>query len=137
MSFGEKALEYMRRKQAGMYALVENHARRAEGEMKQSAAWKDRTATARRSLHTGVEQSGDKIIMYMAHGVRYGGILEEGSPPHVIRAKNKKALYWRGAKHPVKQVNHPGTKPYPTVKPVAQRYKIKIKDTLVKWWAET
>ena len=31
-----------------------------------------------------------------------------GSKPYVIRPKGKKALSWPGAKHPVKQVNHPG-----------------------------
>ena len=36
-----------------------------------------------------------------------------GTAPHVIRAKNKKALSWPGAKHPVKQVNHPGIKARP------------------------
>ena len=29
---------------------------------------------------------------------------------HVIKAKRGKALHWPGAKHPVKQVNHPGSK---------------------------
>lgn len=28
---------------------------------------------------------------------------------HVIRARNKKALFWPGAGHPVRQVNHPGS----------------------------
>ena len=36
-------------------------------------------------------------------------ILERGSRPHVIEAKNKQALHWRGARHPVKRVQHPGT----------------------------
>lgn len=30
--------------------------------------------------------------------------------PHVIKPKFKKALSWPGAKHPVKSVNHPGSK---------------------------
>ena len=30
--------------------------------------------------------------------------------PHKIVPKNKKALFWPGAKHPVKSVNHPGSK---------------------------
>lgn len=30
--------------------------------------------------------------------------------PHVIKFKHKKALFWPGAKHPVKSVNHPGSK---------------------------
>ena len=29
--------------------------------------------------------------------------------PHVIRAKNKQALHWPGARHPVKAVKHPGS----------------------------
>jgi phage virion morphogenesis protein len=29
---------------------------------------------------------------------------------HVIRPKNKKALFWAGAAHPVKSVRHPGSK---------------------------
>jgi Bacteriophage HK97-gp10, putative tail-component len=36
-------------------------------------------------------------------------IIEHGSRPHVIEAKNGKALFWEGARHPVKKVNHPGT----------------------------
>jgi Bacteriophage HK97-gp10, putative tail-component len=41
----------------------------------------------------------------------YAGYVEFGTAPHVITAKNAKALYWPGALHPVKSVNHPGTKP--------------------------
>lgn len=37
------------------------------------------------------------------------GILEFGSRPHIIRPKGNKLLFWPGAKHPVKEVNHPGT----------------------------
>ena len=31
-----------------------------------------------------------------------------GTKPYVIRPSGKKALFWPGAAHPVKQVNHPG-----------------------------
>lgn len=34
-----------------------------------------------------------------------------GTPPHEILPKLKQALYWEGAMHPVKIVEHPGTKP--------------------------
>lgn len=135
MVFSDNAIEYMRRKKAGMFAIVDNLSRHAEGEMKQGASWKDRTTTARRALHSGVElMQQDKVLMYLSHGVRYGGILEEGSKPHIIRPKNKKALYWHGAKHPVKSVQHPGTRPYPIVRPTAEKYKIKLRDAVLKWW---
>ncbi|MBC8287649.1 MAG: hypothetical protein H8E42_09290 [Nitrospinae bacterium] len=35
------------------------------------------------------------------------GIIEFGSRPHIIRGN--KLLFWPGAKHPVKEVKHPGT----------------------------
>jgi hypothetical protein len=34
-----------------------------------------------------------------------------GTQPHEIRAVNAQALYWPGAMHPVKSVQHPGTAP--------------------------
>jgi len=43
----------------------------------------------------------------------YAPFVEFGTKPHIITAKNAKALYWPGAAHPVKSVNHPGTKPNP------------------------
>jgi hypothetical protein len=41
----------------------------------------------------------------------YAPFVEFGTKPHVILPKDKKALYWPGAAHPVRKVNHPGTKP--------------------------
>jgi len=43
--------------------------------------------------------------------VRYAIYVEEGTKPHVIFPRVKKALFWKGALHPVKRVMHPGTKP--------------------------
>ncbi|KOX10140.1 hypothetical protein [Nocardiopsis sp. NRRL B-16309] len=37
--------------------------------------------------------------------------IEYGTRPHEIRPRNKKALYWPGAAHPVGKVDHPGTAP--------------------------
>ena len=36
-------------------------------------------------------------------------VIEFGSRPHIIRPRDSKFLFWFGAKHPVKEVNHPGT----------------------------
>lgn len=41
----------------------------------------------------------------------YAPHVEFGTKPHVILPKNKLALYWPGAAHPVRKVNHPGSKP--------------------------
>lgn len=42
--------------------------------------------------------------------VAYAVFVHEGTAPHRIVAKFGKALYWKGAAHPVKAVNHPGTR---------------------------
>lgn len=43
----------------------------------------------------------------------YAEYVEKGTKPHVILPVRKKALYWKGADHPVMSVNHPGTAPNP------------------------
>ena len=142
MGFGEGAIEYMKRKKAGTFALIEHTARQAEGDMKSGAPWKDQTATTRRALHAGAIQKGGKIIMYMAHGSKIGNYLEEGTgihgpvgAPYDIVAVNGDALYWRGAAHPIAAIrNHPGMKARPIVQPTAKKYKVKLRDDLVRWW---
>ena len=41
--------------------------------------------------------------------VEYAGFVEFGTGPHIIRPRDKKALWWEGAAHPVSEVHHPGT----------------------------
>ena len=45
--------------------------------------------------------------------VKYIDFVVNGTGPHIIRAKGSGALYWPGARHPVKSVRHPGTKANP------------------------
>ena len=47
------------------------------------------------------------------HNVKYAGFVHDGTSPYTIRPRSKKALYWQGAKHPVKSVRHPGIKANP------------------------
>lgn len=47
----------------------------------------------------------------------YATDVEMGTMPHFIFPNNKKALFWPGARHPVAYVNHPGTRPYPYLRP--------------------
>lgn len=51
------------------------------------------------------------LVLTWSPTASYAPYVEFGTRPHVITAKNAKALYWPGAAHPVKSVNHPGTKP--------------------------
>lgn len=45
--------------------------------------------------------------------VEYAVHVHQGTRAHVIRPSTAKALYWPGAAHPVRVVNHPGTRPNP------------------------
>jgi len=66
--------------------------------------------------------SGDQLTGYWgSYSVKYARWVEEGTQPHVILPKTKKALFWPGADHPVRMVNHPGTKARPYLVPTAQQ----------------
>ncbi|KAB2347349.1 HK97 gp10 family phage protein [Actinomadura rudentiformis] len=51
----------------------------------------------------------------------YGAHVEFGTVPHVITPRDKKALHWPGAAHPVARVDHPGTTPQPYLLPAFNR----------------
>ena len=61
------------------------------------------TGHLRRSIAT---KMGDLEATIHTSNVKYAAIVEKGSKAHVIRPKNKKALYWKGVSRPVKLVKH-------------------------------
>ena len=56
------------------------------------------------------QASGDQL--QVGSNKAYSAIHQLGGTTraHTIRPKNKKALYWAGAAHPVKSVRHPGSR---------------------------
>ena len=136
-TFTSAAREYVTRRKAATFLLCQNVAAQMEAKAKQVAPWTDRTAHARQSINGGAERHGNTVILHVSHGVRYGKWLEKGTPAHVIRPKHKKALYWVGAAHPVKKVNHPGTKKYPAVLPAAEFGRQELKNGLRILWGAT
>ena len=76
------------------------------------------TGHLRRSISTKI---GDMEATIHTSNLKYAPMVEFGTRPHIIRAKNKKALYWKGATHPVKQVNHPGSKAKPYLIPAFEK----------------
>jgi hypothetical protein len=62
-----------------------------------------------KSIHSEVEVNKFQVIGKVASDHPQAAVLEFGSRPHVIKARNKETLFWPGARFPVKQVNHPGT----------------------------
>jgi HK97 gp10 family phage protein len=91
------------------------------------------TGHLRRSIAT---KMGDLEATIHTSNVKYAVIVEKGSKAHIIRPKNKKALYWKGAKRPVKLVNHPGSKAKPYLEPAFESEKDKFVENLkeaIKW----
>ena len=91
------------------------------------------TGHLRRSIST---KMGDMEAIIHTSNLKYAPMVEFGTRPHIIRAKNKKALYWKGASHPVKQVNHPGSKAKPYLIPAFEKEKDQFLEKLkevIKW----
>ena len=98
--------------------VVKNSAFNIEKNAKSSASVK--TGHLKRSIST---KMGDMEATIHTSNLKYAPMVEFGTRPHIIRAKNKKALYWKGASHPVKQVNHPGSKAKPYLIPAFEKEK--------------
>ena len=111
--------------------VVKNSAFNIERNAKSSASVK--TGHLRRSIST---KMGDMEATIHTSNLKYAPMVEFGTRPHIIRAKNKKALYWKGATHPVKQVRHPGSKAKPYLIPAFEKEKDQFLEKLkevIKW----
>ena len=111
--------------------VVKNSAFNIERNAKSSASVK--TGHLRRSIST---KMGDMEATIHTSNLKYAPMVEFGTRPHIIRAKNKKALYWKGAKHPVKKVNHPGSKAKPYLIPAFEKEKDQFLEKLkevIEW----
>jgi len=92
-----------------------------------------KTGHLRRGITTNV---GNMEVTVHTSNIKYARLVEEGTRPHTIRAKNKKALYWKGAKHPVRSVRHPGSKAKPYLIPAFEAEKkelIKELEKVIEW----
>ena len=82
------------------------------------------TGHLRRGITTKI---GNMEVTVHTSNIKYAPMVEYGTKAHIIKAKNKKALYWKGASHPVKSVRHPGSKAKPYLIPAFE----KEKDTFI------
>jgi hypothetical protein len=71
-----------------------------------------RTTRLRSSISTDIQP----LRAIIAPHVKYAFYVHEGTAAHVILPRRKRALFWKGAAHPVRQVFHPGTKANPFMK---------------------
>ena len=79
---------------------------------------------------------GNMEVTVHTSNIKYAPMVEYGTKAHIIKAKNKKALYWKGASHPVKSVRHPGSKAKPYLIPAFEKEKdtfVKNLEEVIKW----
>ena len=91
------------------------------------------TGHLRRGISTDIK--GLEATIHTSN-IKYAVMVEKGTRTHIIRAKNKKALYWKGASHPVKAVRHPGSKAKPYLIPAFEKEKDQFLEKLkevIKW----
>jgi hypothetical protein len=67
------------------------------------------TGEYKRSFRVERTRVRGKAAVEVSNTSNHAMIVEFGSGPHVIEPREKQALYWPGAAHPVRRVNHPGT----------------------------
>lgn len=75
---------------------------------KTQAVIKKETPVQTGRLRNSIVVAKENGVWVVGTNLEYAKYVELGVDEHVIRPKNKKALYWQGAPHPVKKVNHPG-----------------------------
>ena len=109
--------------------------------MKIEASAKD-NLTNNKSVDTGHLRQGignfrrGMTVTVHTSNIKYAVMVEKGTKAHIIKPKDKKALYWKGATHPVKKVNHPGSKAKPYLIPAFEKevpYFVENLKEVVKW----
>ena len=133
--FAVELIELSEKSRDNVQKAIKKSAFNIESQAKKNLAANKSVVTGhlRRSIAT---KMGDLEATIHTSNVKYAVIVEKGSRPHIIRPKNKKALYWKGASHPVKQVNHPGSKAKPYLEPAFESEKDKFIENLkevIKW----
>lgn len=136
MTLGEEIRADIERKIAGLYLLGQTIGKDLERQARSNASWTDRTGNTRRAIHGGAERTAKGTAVYLAHGSEVGLYMEEGTRPHAIRPRRKKALRFviDGKEVFAKRVNHPGTSPRPVVGPTVESSFTKIKEAVRRYW---
>ncbi len=104
-SFRKKTSQQVYKKVAGN--VVKRLTLEAQKEVKQTK-FKKPTGLLLNSI--GVDIKGLEGSVSSPQYAKYGRYPNDGTAPHTIQPKDKDALYWDGADHPVKSVHHPGIK---------------------------
>lgn len=93
-----------------------------------------KTGNLRRSITSRVERGGDRGVV--GTNAKYARAVHEGTRARTIRPVRKRALFWRGARHPVKSVRHPGSRANPFLERALTRSRAAVERELAAWGAK-
>ena len=109
--------------------VVKNSAFNIERNAKSNLTKNKSVATGELRRRTSTDIKGLEATIHTSN-LKYAPHVEYGTKAHIIKPKNKRFLYWEGAKYPVKKVNHPGSKAKPFLIPAFEKEKDQFLEAL-------
>ena len=133
--FSVKILKLSQEAEENVKKVVKNSAFKIQKEAMSNLTKNKSVATGhlRRAVSTDIK--GLEATVHTSN-VKYAIMVEKGTKAHLIKPKNKKMLYWKGASHPVRIVRHPGGRAKPFLEPAFEKEKDQFLEKLkevIKW----
>ena len=133
--FSVKILKLSQEAEENVKKVVKNSAFKIQKEAMSNLTKNKSVATGhlRRAVSTDIK--GLEATVHTSN-VKYAIMVEKGTKAHLIKPKNKKMLYWKGASHPVRIVRHPGSRAKPFLEPAFEKEKDQLLEKLkevIKW----
>ena len=133
--FSVKILKLSQEVEENVKKVVKNSAFKIQKEAMSNLTKNKSVATGhlRRAVSTDIK--GLEATVHTSN-VKYAIMVEKGTKAHLIKPKNKKMLYWKGASHPVRIVRHPGSRAKPFLEPAFEKEKDQFLEKLkevIKW----
>lgn len=123
-----KAIARLRESVRGLGFLLE---RRVKLEKLNGQVLRRRTGRLARSINTKITDTATSSTATVGTNVKYGRIWElTGSKAYTIVPRTKKALFWKGATHPVASVFKSAQAPRPFLKPALEEMRPTIRATI-------
>ena len=133
--FSVKILKLSQEAEENVKKVVKNSAFKIQKEAISNLTKNKSVATGhlRRAVSTDIK--GLEATVHTSN-VKYAIMVEKGTKAHLIKPKNKKMLYWKGASHPVRIVRPPGSRAKPFLEPAFEKEKDQFLEKLkevIKW----
>ena len=132
---GLKEKRILRALRKALKAGAETYTKEIHETIDSGKAFTPRTGNLQNSIGWRAESDTKAVVFAEAEYVPF---VEFGTKPHVIRPKDRKALFFvkNGKKIFAKKVNHPGSKPYPFFYVDLEKRAEKVKEAFLEKFLE-